>query len=252
MKSQYQKFCYSLYDTCRNIIVPGLNNSQYEYKDLLMKSITPDTKWLDLGCGHEFFPSWMTRGDEAGNTLVRNCGRVVGIDCDVPSVKNNLYILRRLVGDGSALPFQSESFSLVTANMVMEHIEYPDLVLGEIARVLQPGGMFIFHTPNYRNYMTKIAALLSDGLKLQLIRLLEGRKEFDVFPTFYRFNVPKVILSHTRKANLEVQDIILTKSSAETIMLGPVVIVELLLTKLCEWTPLRSFRSIIIGVIKKP
>ena len=247
----YKEFCYSLYYLLRDVLVPGLNNSQYEYRDLLTKYIHRETLWLDLGCGHEFFPAWMTSGVEHGNTLVGNCGKVVGVDCDFPSVKNNHFIHRRLVSDGGFLPFKSDSFNLITANMVVEHIEFPDQVLGEIARVLKPGGIFIFHTPNFLNYMTIIASLLPNRLKLKLIRILEGREENDIFPTFYRLNTPRLVAKYADRQKLKVQELVLTKTSAETIMLGPLVIVELLLTKLCEWPVLRNFRSIIIGVLKK-
>ncbi len=248
----YKQFCYSLYYKLRDALVPGLNNSQYEYRDILCKVITKETRWLDLGCGHEFFPGWMNEGSEVGKELVKNCGQVVGIDCDVPSVKNNHFIQRRLVGDGGFLPFKANSFNLITANMVVEHIEYPDQVLGEIRRVLKPGGMFIFHTPNFLNYMTMMAALLPNGLKLSLIRILEGREEHDIFPTFYRLNTPKAVKEYADKQHLTVQQLVLTKTSAETIMLGPVVVVELLLTKLCEWSVLKNFRSILIGILRKP
>ncbi len=249
---KYKKFCYSLYAKLKNAIVPGLNNSQYEYRDLLPKYINQETRWLDLGCGHEFFPGWMTNGPELGSSLVESCGQVVGVDCDVPSVKNNHYIDRRLVGDGGFLPFKSDSFHLITANMVVEHIEFPDQVLGEISRVLKPGGIFIFHTPNFLNYMTIIASLLPNRLKLQLIRLLEGREEYDIFPAFYRLNTPRLVKKYAERQKLKVHELVLTKTSAETIMLGPLVIIELVLTKVCEWSVLRKFRSIIICVLKKP
>jgi ubiquinone/menaquinone biosynthesis C-methylase UbiE len=249
--SRYKQGCYTFYNGLRDLIIPGLNNSQYEYKDLLTHYVRSETRWLDLGCGHEFFPTWMTQGKEIGKDLVSKCRQIVGIDCDIPSVKNNLFIRQLVIGDGGHLPFQSESFNLVTANMVMEHIEYPDLVLREIGRVLEPGGIFLFHTPNYLNYMTILAASLPNKFKLQLIGLLEGRKECDIFPTFYRFNTPKGIAAYSSKQGFEVKNMIMTKSSAETIMLGPVVVLELMITKVCEWPLLKNFRSIIIGVLKK-
>jgi SAM-dependent methyltransferase len=49
----------------------------------------------------------------------------------------------------TTLPFDSESFSIVTMLAVFEHIESTTLVrlLMEIYRVLRPGGMFIMTTP---------------------------------------------------------------------------------------------------------
>ena len=248
----YKEKAYGFYYTLRDWLVPGLNNSQYEYREIIEANISKETKWLDLGCGHEFFPSWMADAESTGKKLVKKSSMVVGIDCDKPSVENNTFIQHCLVGDGGGLPFKANSFNLLTANMVFEHVEFPDQVLQEIYRVLEPGGVFIFHTPNYLNYMTVIASLLPNGLKLKLIHLLEGREDFDIFPTFYRFNTQKAVSGYAENNGFTIQQLILTKTSAETIMLGPLVVVELFLTKLCEWEKLKNFRSIIIGVLRKP
>jgi SAM-dependent methyltransferase len=48
---------------------------------------------------------------------------------------------------GGALPFASDQFATVVSNSVLEHIPVVDPVLAEIARVLRPGGRFIFCVP---------------------------------------------------------------------------------------------------------
>ena len=42
-----------------------------------------------------------------------------------------------------ALPFEGESFDLVMCNWVLCHLADPDLGLGDLARVLRPGGRFV-------------------------------------------------------------------------------------------------------------
>ena len=42
------------------------------------------------------------------------------------------------------LPFGSESFDAVVACLVFEHIDDPDTAIAEVARVLRPGGRFLF------------------------------------------------------------------------------------------------------------
>jgi ubiquinone/menaquinone biosynthesis C-methylase UbiE len=49
-------------------------------------------------------------------------------------------------GDGTQLPFAAETFSSVTAILVMHHlrsVELQDRMLAEVARVLRPGGSFV-------------------------------------------------------------------------------------------------------------
>jgi SAM-dependent methyltransferase len=50
-----------------------------------------------------------------------------------------------VVGDHVELP--SESFDAVVSVEVMEHVEHLDRYLGEISRLLKPGGVFIWTTP---------------------------------------------------------------------------------------------------------
>ncbi len=53
-------------------------------------------------------------------------------------------------GDLCDLPFETGSAALVLATDVLEHIEDDDLALGEVARVLAPGGHVLFTVPAFR------------------------------------------------------------------------------------------------------
>ena len=46
--------------------------------------------------------------------------------------------------EAAALPFAAGSFDAVVACLVFEHIEAPDAAIAEVARVLAPGGRFLF------------------------------------------------------------------------------------------------------------
>lgn len=54
------------------------------------------------------------------------------------------------------LPYPDASFDAVVAIEVMEHTRTPYRVLGEIARVLRPGGMLIFSVPNVGHMLSRI------------------------------------------------------------------------------------------------
>lgn len=48
-------------------------------------------------------------------------------------------------GDAHALPFDDGSFDTVAASLVFCSLERPEAALAELARVLRPGGVFLFH-----------------------------------------------------------------------------------------------------------
>jgi hypothetical protein len=45
-------------------IVPGLRYSQYHYHETLQSVVPVNCHWLDLGCGHQMFASWMTKEEQ--------------------------------------------------------------------------------------------------------------------------------------------------------------------------------------------
>jgi SAM-dependent methyltransferase len=51
------------------------------------------------------------------------------------------------LADLHTLPFKSGSFDKVICNQVLEHVDRPDDVLGELARVLRPGGRLFIAVP---------------------------------------------------------------------------------------------------------
>lgn len=89
---------------------------------------------LDLGCGEKPF-----------QYLYGDCVKEsVGID--LPSSPHNRSDVD-VFASGMALPFENESFDVVLCSEVMEHVPEPGLLLGEIFRVLSPGGKLILTTP---------------------------------------------------------------------------------------------------------
>ena len=106
---------------------------------------------LDLGCG---------AGLLANDLAVRGHD-VTGLDPE----RDNLVVARAydrsrsatyLVGDARELPFADDSFDVVCAMDLLEHVEEPARVIAEAARVLAPGGRFFFHTFN----RTRLANLI--------------------------------------------------------------------------------------------
>ncbi|MEY3573930.1 MAG: hypothetical protein RLZZ617_528 [Bacteroidota bacterium] len=49
--------------------------------------------------------------------------------------------------DGKTIPFEAHRFDYALASEVLEHVFEPDRILGELHRVLKPGGLVLFTVP---------------------------------------------------------------------------------------------------------
>ncbi len=97
---------------------------------------------LDLGSGDGHF---------ASRTFTRPL--TVGLDPWWGPLRESrgLKAYRLLVqADGASMPFADGAFASAVSNSVLEHIPHVESVLAETARVLRPGGRFIFCVPNHR------------------------------------------------------------------------------------------------------
>ena len=110
-------------------------------KGVLFSQSNNASKWLDLGCGHQLLPSWRL---EQERSITKKVSCLIGLDYDYYSVHNHRTIKHLVQGDISRLPFVAETFDLVTANMVFEHLSDPENQLREIFRILKPGGSLVF------------------------------------------------------------------------------------------------------------
>jgi SAM-dependent methyltransferase len=239
---------YRIYWAMRGVIAPRLKYSQYLYEDVLEDLVRPGTRWLDLGCGHQVLPSWRERQERV---LVARCRTVVGLDYDLPSLARHRSIDRKVRGDMSRLPFADESFDLVTANMVVEHLDDPRAQFAEISRVLRPGGSFLFHTPNALGYFAVLARLVPRAIKLKLVYLLDGRTPDDVFPAFYRANSRRRIDALAASTDLRVDQFRLVVSDAMFAPVPPLALVELLWLRVLMTRRFRPLRTNIIAVMSK-
>ena len=62
------------------------------------------------------------------------------------------------MGVGEALPYEDTGFEAVVCVDVLEHVADLDRLLAEVARVLTPGGLFLYDTIN-RNPLARLATV---------------------------------------------------------------------------------------------
>lgn len=247
-----RQWCDRVFWTLSRQMTPGLVNAQRPYMQALSRYVRRGIAWLDLGCGHRLVPEWMPQADQTQAGWARLPRLMAGIDGDFASLCQNRLLASRVMGDVSRLPFADQAFDLVTANMVIEHLQEPSQTLTQIQRVLKPGGHFLFHTPNVFNPMTLLGIPVPQPIKNRIVNFLEARAAHDVYPTHYRMNRPKAIRRVAGETGLKVHRLQLIESSPETVMLGPLVAIELLWIRLTRHRAMESLRSNIIAVLQKP
>lgn len=221
--------------------------SQSKYSEVLQHHLKTFPRWLDLGCGHQFLPDWAWVPDEK---LLRSLPRVVGVDADLESLRQHSLLKKRVQSDISSLPFRSGSFDLVTANMVMEHVSNPEMILNEVYRVLTPGGIFLFHTPNRSSPLVSLAARIPQRPKNWLLRFFEDRSEEDIYPAAYKINTLGAVIQSSAHAGFRLESCEFVVSEAVTQVFGPLAIFELLYIRMTQWKRFAKLRPDLIVVLQ--
>ena len=144
------------------------------FRERILQRLTPTAVILDLGAGAGIVQQMNFRGLAA---------RVCGVDLD-PRVVDNPLLDQGKIADAGGIPYPDSSFDLVFADNVLEHRPDPLAVFRNIARVLKPGGVFLFKTPNKTHSMPTIARLTPHCFH-PFVNRLRGRAEADTFPTRY-------------------------------------------------------------------
>lgn len=227
---------------------PVPRHSQCDYAVALLEHTWPGIDWLDIGCGRQVVPDWVWSVDKARELLQDT--NLTGLDMD-PSIDDHPLLKQRLHCWADDIPVPDNSFDLVTANMMMEHVKDPGGVLREIWRVLRPGGSFLIHTVNLRYYLIRIARSVPQGIKNRIIYRLENREDKDIFPVQYEFNTPQSIERCAAESGLNIAS--LRFAGPTPSFLGtPLELLERPILALLRRPSFERYRSNLIVDLQKP
>jgi 2-polyprenyl-3-methyl-5-hydroxy-6-metoxy-1,4-benzoquinol methylase len=181
----------------------GMPTDWQRYHNLIAERLAPGMAILDVGCGKASlspFP-WQDYPDKY----------LVGIDPD-PAASQNPYLDRlvqlRAPRDYQQWPLEGQSFDLVTARYVVEHIASPSEFLGNVRRALKPGGEFLFLTPNLLHPAMVASRLLPHSTKERILRATrKGLDMGDVFPTWYRMNTSRALRAQAAQSGMRVKQL---------------------------------------------
>ena len=148
---------------------------------------------LDFGAGRA---RWYHRHDSYSRrlrSLETRASRVAGVDVD-PAVRENPALTdAHVIAPGEPLPFAEETFDLIVADYVFEHLADPGAVIAEFRRVLRPGGWVCARTPNLLHPIGLAAYLAPHRWQRRAASRLQAREQRDVFPTTYRLNTRRAL-----------------------------------------------------------
>lgn len=141
----------------------------YRYFDEVMKIIQPkDKKILDVGSGVV----------SALNLICNYPGEYYGIDPLMDDYRN-LYPLSSRVNwissKGEIIPFDESFFDTVICSNVLDHVEKPNIVMQEIARVLKSSGKLLLTVDVFKEKVVRDAAHPHCFMEKDIINLLENQ-----------------------------------------------------------------------------
>ncbi|GAB3742673.1 bifunctional 2-polyprenyl-6-hydroxyphenol methylase/3-demethylubiquinol 3-O-methyltransferase UbiG [Microlunatus parietis] len=136
-------------DTLPSLLRTGMNPSRFGFMRRVIideHRIDPvGLEVLDVGCGG---------GLLAEEFAALGC-KVTGVDPSEPSLAAarrhaaaSGYVIDYRSGTGERLPLPDAAFDVVYCCDVLEHVDDLDRVIAETARVLRPGGLYLFDTIN--------------------------------------------------------------------------------------------------------
>ncbi len=110
---------------------------------------------LDIGSGAGFLAEEFAR---LGFSVVGVDPSPVAVDAARRHARQSGLSIEYLVGAGESLPVPDMAYDVVYCCDVLEHVADLDRVIAETARVLRPGGLYLFDTVN-RTILSKILVI---------------------------------------------------------------------------------------------
>jgi SAM-dependent methyltransferase len=216
-----------------------------EFHAMCAARIPSRSSILEIGAG----PSNPT------SRYLSSLGSLSGVDVD-PAVRSNDALADARVLETPTYPFADASFDACVSNYVLEHVEDPVAHLSEVARVLRPGGFYLFRTPNRYHYVTLVSGVTPHWFHRAVSNRLRTLPEdaSGPYPTYYRVNSRGAIRRAAARAGLRVRELrMVEKEPAYGMVSRPLFLGFMLYERVVNASALFApFRVNIFGVLERP
>jgi 2-polyprenyl-3-methyl-5-hydroxy-6-metoxy-1,4-benzoquinol methylase len=153
-----------------------LNTTRTQIFTEMISHIGTDLSVLDVGCGDGILGAPIQKMGNQVTSVELPVVATLAQKCSVPGV---------VAGDAEQLAFASNSFNVVIASEVVEHLWKPQSFMDEAHRVLKAGGFLIVETPegkeglqydSHKHYFTveRLEQMLSDRFVLCEVKRLRA------------------------------------------------------------------------------
>jgi SAM-dependent methyltransferase len=223
----------------------GFVDGTTEFHAMCAAHIPSGAAILEVGAG----PSNPT------SKYLSSLGRLSGLDVD-PAVRSNAHLADARVLETDRFPFADASLDACVSNYVLEHVADPRSHLSEINRILKPGGVYLFRTPNRYHYVSLVSQLTPHWFHKRVanrLRNLDDRAP-DPYPTYYRLNSRLAITRAAAHAGLRVRELRMVEKEPMYGMASRLLFVTFMLyERVVNSSPLFAvFRVNVFGVLERP
>jgi SAM-dependent methyltransferase len=224
---------------------PGHVDGTTEFHAMCAAHIPSGAAILEVGAG----PSNPT------SRYLSSLGHLSGLDID-PVVRSNEYLADARVLETDRYPFADSHFDACVSNYVLEHVADPGSHLSEISRILRPGGVYLFRTPNLYHFIPIVSRLTPHWVHEAIANRLRnlGEDAPDPYPTYYRLNSRRAIHLAATQANLRVRELRMVEKEPSYGMASRLLFVTFMLyERVVNSSPLfADLRVNVFGVLERP
>jgi SAM-dependent methyltransferase len=121
--------------------------------DHVRANAAPFGRVLEIGCGRGGFAAWLASAPSSTQVVAADLSAVGVRMGRAHAEQRAMPRLSWAVADIQTVPFASGSFDTVFSCETIEHVPSPRSAIGELFRVLRPGGRLYLTCPNYTGLM---------------------------------------------------------------------------------------------------